>query len=108
MKPKYRIGTGTIIALMSVAILFDFIGLILIFFAVGLFINTILAILFALYSGFIFLLRGIPILSFKRAKGWTISMLGEIIPLINVLPMCSVGAGYVIYTTRKEDKEKAA
>ena len=105
MEVNYRIGIGAKIALLPVAILGDLIGLLITFIGIGLFINTIITVLYALYSGFIFALVGVSIFSFKKARGWLISMGSELIPGLNaILPALTIGTLLVIRNTNQEDR----
>ena len=96
------------LALVGGALICDVIGIILLFIAVGVLINTLLGILFALFSGVIFLLIGVPLFSGRRLKVWGSSMIVELFPFLNVLPALTFSMIWLIHQTNKEDKAIAA
>ncbi len=77
----------------------DLIQLILNFFAVGVFINRFLNILMGMSLGFYFWARGMPFTS-KKVAGMIGSFVGEMIPVIDSLPLWTMNVVYTMLSDK--------
>ena len=110
--PK-RIGIVSKIGLYASALVFDLVQILLDFIAVGAILGTIITA-FAWIMYFIwFKILGVPFTigsgsnSSRRSIAFFAGGIGEMIPLINALPMWTISIAIIISATNKEDAEVA-
>ncbi len=94
MHDDQPIGNGTAVALIVTALLTDGLQAILTFLIVGIFLNPFIDVV----AGFIFYVimshHGKALVS-RRAVSMVVTALGEIVPIVNALPLWT---GFAIYT----------
>jgi len=99
-EPKNSLPKGTIALMISTALFFDAIQVILLFFAVGVVLNTFINIFAGLTFFLWFMMHGISFLSPKRLAGIGGGFIVELIPILNSLPAWTGAVWYIISTTK--------
>lgn len=87
----------------AVAILVDLLQLILDIFAVGAVINRIIDVIVGFSLAFYFQIRGVSMFNPKRAAAFMATIVGEMIPVVDALPLWTLDV-YVTYLTTKGEE----
>lgn len=93
----YRIGNAGVVLLIAGASLADLLSLIPL-------VGDVVGPLFWICAGFYFYKQGMGVISMRRAIPTIISFVGELIPVVQELPMILGGIIAVIIITRIEDR----
>jgi hypothetical protein len=94
---NYRIGNGSAIVLLMLAVVND--GL------------SIIPIIGGIFGGFHWILvsiylslRGFKLINARRLTTTALSFIAEVLPVIQILPTLTLGTAAIIFMTRMEDK----
>lgn len=93
---KRRLSFASVILMPVIAFFFDLVGLIPF---VGLFLAPLAWIVFAIW----FYLEGVSIFSVRRLVTMLVSMLGEMIPFVGMLPLLTISVLVMISMVKSED-----
>ncbi len=110
MKVQYRINNVTFALILAGALIIDGLGFLLALTVVGSIIGTFMGVLAGIILWITFMLHGVKYsgtAGLKKIAATFGTMVAEMIPMINALPMVTVGAVIVVVQSRGEDREEA-
>jgi hypothetical protein len=96
-KTKYRIGVGMSIVLIAIAVIFDAASVIP-------FVGTLMGPIFWVISGVYLWTKGVGFFGVKKIATTAISLVAEVVPLSQELPMLVAGIIALLVIIRVEDK----
>lgn len=108
MNGKERINTVTAVFILAATLLVDAAQILLTLTVVGSFIAFFLGLLVSFVLWLVFALHGVKYSgtgALKKLGASFGTMIVEMVPFINALPLVTIGAGIIILETKKEDRE---
>ncbi|MEK7100866.1 MAG: hypothetical protein AAB921_02090 [Patescibacteria group bacterium] len=110
MKVQHRINNVTFALILAVTLIIDGLGFLLALTVVGSIIGIFMGVLAGIILWVIFMAHGVKYsgtAGLKKIAATFGTMVLEMIPMINALPMVTVGAVIVVLQSRTEDREEA-
>ncbi len=107
MGERERISTVTAAFIIAIALILDLVQFLLVLTVVGSVVSVIIGLLAGFGLWLVFALHGVKYSgtgALKKAGATFGTMVAEMVPFLDVLPLITIGAVLIIRQTRKEDK----